>query len=188
MKIRSQKEEVKRQNRRGHSFCLLTFAFCLLFVLVVSPVHAQTPPQTPPEDQMYQIAKQLNCPTCAGRNLADCPTDTCTQWKQEIVSQLQAGKSGDEVLAYFRARFGDQVLQEPPKEGFTLLMWVVPVVAAAVLILIAIWVARRAATRSTSAVASGPSSSTTAGPVNASTNVSTNAYESELEQQVKDVS
>ena len=173
--MRCQTSDVRCQKRGRHPLCLLPFAFCLLFTLIALPARAQT---VLPEDQMYQIARQLNCPTCAGRNLADCPTDTCTQWKQEIVSQLKAGKSGDEVLAYFRARFGDQVLQEPPKEGFTLLMWVVPVAAAAMLIGVAVLAARRASVKNATITASAISSSSTpASP-----------YETELEQQVKDAS
>ena len=85
-----------------------------------------------PDDQTYHIAKKLNCPTCAGRNLADCPTETCTQWKAEIKSQLDSGKSPDEVLAYFQNRFGPTVLQEPPKTGSTAPLWALPVGAATV--------------------------------------------------------
>jgi cytochrome c-type biogenesis protein CcmH len=148
--------------------CLL-LAACIF--LAASPVAAQS---TQPEDQMYQIAKQLNCPTCAGRNLADCPTDTCTQWKQEITTQLKAGKSENEVLTYFKDRFGSQVLQEPPKEGFLLVMWVVPVVAVIGLIVLAVFVARRS------------SSSIKLGSVASPTQASD--YETQLEQQIKDAS
>jgi cytochrome c-type biogenesis protein CcmH len=104
------------------------------------PAFAQT---ANPEDDMYRVAKKLNCPTCAGRNLADCPTDTCTQWKQEIVAQLKAGKSEDQIVDYFKARFGEGVLQEPPKQGFILLMWIVPLLVAAGLIVAAVSVVRR---------------------------------------------
>ncbi len=89
---------------------------------------AQTP--APLDDEVHDIAKQMNCPTCAGRNLADCPTETCAQWKQEIGAQLQAGKTSQEVLDYFEARFGPTVMQEPPKEGAVLALWVVPVLGA----------------------------------------------------------
>jgi cytochrome c-type biogenesis protein CcmH len=117
---------------------LLTGLFIATFTLLwmvsqTVPSFAQTPD---PSDQAHAIAKLLNCPTCGGRNLADCPTDTCTQWKQEIRSQLAAGKSQDQVIDYFKTRFGPTVLQEPPKEGAILLLWVTPVV-----ILIAILIA-----------------------------------------------
>lgn len=91
--------------------------------------------QTPdPSDRVHDIAKQLNCPSCAGRNLSDCPTDTCMQWKQEIKSQIVAGRSDAEVISYFQDRFGPTVLQEPPREGAFLLIWVLPILACVALI------------------------------------------------------
>lgn len=99
------------------------------------------------DDRMHDLAKQLNCPTCAGRNLADCPTDTCAQWKAEIRSQLEAGKSPDEVLTYFQTRFGPTVMQEPPREGMLLLVWIAPVAAAIALVSAGVWAARRASAR-----------------------------------------
>lgn len=80
--------------------------------LTAGGAQAQVPA---PDEPTYRIAKQLNCPTCAGRNLADCPTETCAQWKAEIKAQLDAGKSAEEVLAYFQDRFGPTVLQERPR-------------------------------------------------------------------------
>jgi cytochrome c-type biogenesis protein CcmH/NrfF len=108
----------------------------------VTTIQAQSPdPNT--DTATYHLAKQLNCPTCAGRNLADCPTDTCTQWKSEIKSQLDAGKNSQEVLAYFQARFGETVLQEPPKRGVTLILWVLPIIGLAILSTLGVTMARR---------------------------------------------
>ncbi|MGQ9815259.1 MAG: cytochrome c-type biogenesis protein [Candidatus Roseilinea sp.] len=99
------------------------------------------------DDRIHDLAKQMNCPTCAGRNLADCPTDTCAQWKAEIRSQLEAGKSPDEVLTYFQTRFGPTVMQEPPREGALLLVWIAPVAAAIALVSAGVWAAHRASAR-----------------------------------------
>lgn len=85
--------------------------------------------QEPDYDQINDIAKQLNCPTCAGINLADCRTQTCILWKEQINDLLQAGYDKQGVLDYFVVQYGTQVLQEPPKRGFTLGLWLVPVVA-----------------------------------------------------------
>lgn len=116
-------------------------------MLVLSFVHAASAQTPDPSDQVQAIAKQLNCPTCAGRNLADCPTDTCMQWKQEIRTQLQQGKSAQEVMDYFQNRFGPSVLQEPPKEGALLVVWVLPAIgltALAIGALIVLWRVGRA--------------------------------------------
>jgi cytochrome c-type biogenesis protein CcmH len=79
-------------------------------------------------DRVNEIAKKLNCPTCAGINLADCRTLTCEQWRNQINDLVKQGYSDQEVLDYFVTRFGEQVLQEPPKSGSTLFLWVLPVI------------------------------------------------------------
>lgn len=117
-------------------------AICALASLCASAraTQAQSPVLN---DDVLEVAKQLNCPTCAGRNLADCPTDTCLQWKTEIAAQLQQGKTASDVMAYFQQRFGTTVLQEPPKAGQTLVLWVIPVVALVALAIAAVVVIGR---------------------------------------------
>jgi cytochrome c-type biogenesis protein CcmH len=48
-----------------------------------------------------------------------------------IREQLQAGKSRDEIVEYFVARYGDYVLMKPPAERAGLLLWVAPPLALA---------------------------------------------------------
>lgn len=128
-----------------------------------------------PDEQTYRIAKMLNCPTCAGRNLADCPTETCTQWKAEIKAQLDAGKNSEAVLAYFQDRFGPTVLQEPPKTGVTAPLWAMPVGAAMVFVGLAVLAARRNARRGT----------TLATDTTASAILNVDPFVAELENEIK---
>lgn len=138
-----------REKEKRAFFALL--AACLALLLMALPAFAQAPA---PDDETYHIAKKLNCPTCAGRNLADCPTDTCAQWKAEIKAQLDQGKSASEVLVYFQDRFGPTVLQEPPKEGSTAILWAAPIGAAIVFFVAAALVMARMSKRKTPAMAS----------------------------------
>jgi cytochrome c-type biogenesis protein CcmH len=85
--------------------------------------------QEPDYDRVNQIAKNMNCPTCVGVNLADCRTQTCEQWRGQIQDLIAQGYTDQEVLDYFADQYGTQVLLEPPKEGSTLLLWVLPVAA-----------------------------------------------------------
>jgi len=80
-------------------------------------------------DAINRIARQMNCPTCVGVNLADCRTQTCSQWREQIGDMIQEGRSDQEILDFFATQYGDRVLLEPPKHGSTLLLWVLPVVA-----------------------------------------------------------
>ncbi|MBN1994154.1 MAG: cytochrome c-type biogenesis protein CcmH [Anaerolineae bacterium] len=102
---------------------LLTSSFLL-------PPFAQAQ-EEPDFDRINDIAKKLNCPTCTGINLSDCRTQTCEQWRNQIDELVSEGYSEQEVLDYFSARYGDQVLQEPPRRGFSLALWVLPAIALA---------------------------------------------------------
>jgi len=105
---------------------LLTTTFLLPTPYSLLPAQAQEEPNF---DRINEIAGQLNCPTCTGINLADCRTLTCEQWREQIGELVGEGYSDQEVLDYFSSRYGDQVLQEPPRRGFSLLIWILPAVA-----------------------------------------------------------
>jgi cytochrome c-type biogenesis protein CcmH/NrfF len=162
-------------------FILIFLSVFVSSWLITAIAFAQAPV---PDDQTYRIAKQLNCPTCAGRNLADCPTDTCTQWKNEIKAQLDQGKNAEDVLAYFEARFGPTVLQEPPKDGTTAILWAAPVGAAIVffgVVGVVMWrmSQRRSAHTVAATAAIGPNTS-------AHASAAADPFVSELEREVKD--
>ncbi len=104
----------------------------MAFVSLLSLAYTVLPAayaQEPNYDQINNIAKDLNCPTCVGINLADCRTQTCSQWRDQIGDLLRQGYSDQDVLDYFVTQYGVQVLQAPPKRGFTLGLWVLPVLA-----------------------------------------------------------
>ena len=101
-------------------------AFIGLFLLF-GPVWAQEGAGTVSDDEVNEVARELYCPTCESTPLDVCPTQTCSDWRELIRQQLAEGQSKDEILAYFLANFGPQVLKEPPQEGFNLAVWVVPV-------------------------------------------------------------
>ena len=105
---------------------LLTAYFLLPTSYSLLPALAQ---EEPDFDRINEIASQLNCPTCTGINLSDCRTLTCEQWREQIGELVDEGYNDQEVLDYFSSRYGDQVLQEPPRRGFSLLIWILPVVA-----------------------------------------------------------
>ena len=105
---------------------ILTVAFGLIIGgLGILPVMAQEPDY----DRINEIAEQMNCPTCVGINLADCRTQTCSQWRGQIGDLVEEGYDDQEVLDFFANQYGNQVLLEPPKQGSTLLLWVLPIAA-----------------------------------------------------------
>jgi len=111
--------------KKKHQTLWLFVALTLLAMLLATPALAQQPTT----DEINAVAKKLSCPTCTGINVADCPTETCAQWRAKIGEMLAEGKTEPEILDYFAARYGDHVLQVPPKRGFFVWVWVLPVAA-----------------------------------------------------------
>jgi cytochrome c-type biogenesis protein CcmH len=103
----------------------LLLSVALLAALAAQPALAQQPTA----DDINAIAEKLSCPTCTGINVADCPTETCVQWRDQIGELLAEGKSEQEILDYFSTRYGDHVLQVPPKRGIFVWVWILPALA-----------------------------------------------------------
>ncbi|HHJ06940.1 MAG TPA: hypothetical protein ENK24_05530 [Anaerolineae bacterium] len=101
-----------------------------LFILSIFalPVLAQDPQSDVDLDAVNAVARKMNCPTCQSLNLADCRTQTCNQWREQIADLLASGMTQDEVLDWYIARYGEEVLQEPPKHGVGLYVWILPII------------------------------------------------------------
>lgn len=110
---------------RSIASCLLFIIYCLLLVF---PVFAQESDEEVTDDDVNRVAKQLFCPTCENTPVDVCPTQTCADWRALIRQQLEEGRSDEEILAYFAAQYGPEVLANPPREGFGWFLWIAPVV------------------------------------------------------------
>jgi len=97
----------------------------------------------PAEDRAYALEQRLRCPTCQSVSIADSPSQTAAAMRQEVEQQVAAGRSDEEVFDYFRARYGDWVVLDPPARGVTLLVWLLPVGAAGVALAVLATLPRR---------------------------------------------
>lgn len=78
------------------------------------------------EETVRQVASQLRCVVCQNLSVADSPSETANQMRAIIRERLAAGETPEQVKAYFVEKYGLWILLEPPKQGFTLLVWVAP--------------------------------------------------------------
>jgi cytochrome c-type biogenesis protein CcmH len=49
--------------------------------------------------------------------------------RDEILRRVKAGQSDAEIRAFFVSRYGDAILLDPPRSGFSTVVWVLPVLA-----------------------------------------------------------
>ncbi len=82
--------------------------------------------QTPTPEEVNAVARDLWCPLCAGVRLDTCELKACEQMREVIALKLSEGATPEEIKAYFIQQYGPQVLGEPPRQGFTLLAWILP--------------------------------------------------------------
>ncbi len=100
----------------------------LLLALTVVAVGLLTQPRSAP-DRAYSLEQRLRCPVCKSVSVADSPSQTATAMRQDVAQQIAQGRSDEQILDFFRARYGDWVVLAPPFAGTTLLVWLLPPVA-----------------------------------------------------------
>jgi cytochrome c-type biogenesis protein CcmH len=64
-------------------------------------------------DDVNNVARKLYCPVCENIPLDTCGTTACEQWRGEIRFQLEEGRTAQQVIDDFIARFGDRVVGTP---------------------------------------------------------------------------
>ena len=74
-----------------------------------------------------EVASELRCPVCQGLSIQDSPSDLAMEMKALVREQLAAGKTPEQVRAYFIQKYGEWVLLEPKPAGFNLLVYALPV-------------------------------------------------------------
>ncbi len=123
----------------------------LAIVLSAAPAWAQGP-------DAQALYTKLYCPLCGGVRLDACQLPVCVEMKTEIVQKLAEGQSDQQIITYYRQRWGDQVLGYPPAEGINLAAWIAPIalIAAGALLLFRMALSWTAARRTVLAVPPAP--------------------------------
>jgi cytochrome c-type biogenesis protein CcmH len=80
------------------------------------------------DQRTHDVASQLQCPACNGESVADSSAPIAQDMRGIIRQKLAAGASDQDVLDYFEQHYTASILESPPKTGFTLLIWLAPVV------------------------------------------------------------
>ena len=107
----------------------LLCAIILVAACQQSPAqHAGTPSDSLVEVQAREIASVLRCPECQGLSIQDSPSPLSQEIRSVVHEQLKAGKTPEEIKAYFVSRYGEWILLQPEPHGFNLAIYILPAV------------------------------------------------------------
>jgi cytochrome c-type biogenesis protein CcmH len=74
------------------------------------------------------LEHELRCLVCQNQTLAESSAPLAVDLRNQVRSQLAAGKSEKEVVDFMVERYGDFVLYRPPLKAKTVALWLGPFV------------------------------------------------------------
>jgi len=97
--------------------------FALAALALAAPAFASEQHPT-----LGELEGQLMCPICAGETLAQSDAPAAQRIKAYIQGRIAAGDTRSEIKRKLVGMWGKRILAAPPRHGFDLLAWALPLV------------------------------------------------------------
>ena len=81
-------------------------------------------------DRVQSLGSRIKCPVCQGEAIADSPSETARAMMEIVAERVADGQTDQEIVEYITERYGNGVSLDPPFSGRTLVLWLLPFVAA----------------------------------------------------------
>jgi cytochrome c-type biogenesis protein CcmH len=81
---------------------------------------------------LQEVSEGLTCQCGCGLTVANCNHPQCefsVPVRQQIERMITQGMGREQIIGFFRAKYGEKILSAPTREGFNLLAWIMPFVA-----------------------------------------------------------
>jgi cytochrome c-type biogenesis protein CcmH len=114
-------------------------------IAVLAALLAAAPaPASQERPTLADLEDEIVCPVCTPETLEQSSSPVAERMRAFILRRIAAGDSKSEIKAKLVAEFGEGVLAAPPREGFNLLAWALPLAGVALaLVLVTLLVRRR---------------------------------------------
>ena len=74
---------------------------------------------------LSELENEVMCPVC-NTTLAQSNSDAAKSIEREIQAKIAAGRTKSQIKDFLVQQYGESILAAPPKHGFNLLAWVLP--------------------------------------------------------------
>jgi cytochrome c-type biogenesis protein CcmH len=116
---------------RRRSLVWVALAVALVIALVVGSGVFSSKPMTRAQ-RVQAIASGIKCPSCEDLSVANSNAQTAITVRNAIAAQVAAGRTDTQIDDYLIARYGSSIVLTPPKSGWSLLVWLLPLAAGVV--------------------------------------------------------
>jgi cytochrome c-type biogenesis protein CcmH len=87
---------------------------------------------SPARTSLQEVSEALTCQCGCGLTVANCNHPQCgfsVPLREQIETMIGKGMGRAQIIAVFRAKYGEKILSAPTIQGFNLLAWIVPFAA-----------------------------------------------------------
>jgi cytochrome c-type biogenesis protein CcmH len=130
-------------SRRAFPVWTLLGVVLVAALVAGSGVFSSTPPTA--AQRAAAIESGLRCPSCEDLSVADSSAPTAVTVRNTVRQMVGEGRTDQQVDAYLVARYGASIVLDPPASGWTLLVWLLPLLGgvATVAVVVTLLVRRR---------------------------------------------
>jgi cytochrome c-type biogenesis protein CcmH len=115
-------------SRARRAFPLWTaFALVVIVALVIGSGALSSAPPTP-QQRATAIESDLRCPTCEDLSVAQSSAPTAVTVRETVSQMIAEGKTDQQIESFLVARYGGNIVLDPPGSGVTLLVWLLPLI------------------------------------------------------------
>ena len=105
---------------------LLKIKILIIFILTFLSFKNTAISSSFSEEQTINITKNLRCLICQGQTIHESNSDFAESMKKYIKSELENGKTNDEVFSSLIEKYGQWIVYDPGIYRNTLLLWSLP--------------------------------------------------------------
>jgi cytochrome c-type biogenesis protein CcmH len=112
---------------RSMPYLLVVSSIAILFAAVAVVTFASSG-----NTSLQEVSEGLTCQCGCGLTVANCNHPQCefsVPARQQIETMIAQGMGQEQIIGFFRSKYGEKILSAPTIEGFNLLAWIIPFVA-----------------------------------------------------------